>query len=59
MENVGNLSFKCWVFVFRMLGICPQNVGNLSLSNTTYSFIIQELKTPLKVDNTSNTEYNT
>lgn len=59
MENVGNLSFKCWGFVFRMLGICPQNVGNLSLGNLSYSFIIQQIKAPLKVHNTSNTDYNT
>ena len=55
-ENVGNLSLKCWDSVFRMLGICLQNVGFLSLRNIGYSFITQCIKAPIKVHNTSNTD---
>ena len=54
--NVGFLSFKCWGFVFRKLGICPQDVGFLSLRNIGYSFITQCIKASTKVHNTSNTD---
>ena len=53
-SNVGFLSFESWEFVFRKLGICPQNVGVLSLMNIGYSFITQWIKESEKAHNTSN-----